>query len=60
MTEGDLTRKIKKESLFKEIQRLESIVREIRNSDGDSNNNDIDILAYKKVIAAKRSELECL
>jgi len=58
MTEGDILRGIEKDLLFKNIKQIESLVREIRNSDGESSENDIDIKAYRQLIKTKRIELE--
>lgn len=60
MTKGDWIRKIKKESLSKEIQRLESTVRELLNAGSDADETDVDIQAYRAVIAEKKAELENL
>jgi hypothetical protein len=60
MTHGDLAREIRKDSLFREIQRLEDIVKGILNNDGDSCETDPDIQAYKKVVAEKKKQLENL
>ena len=58
MTIGDEVRKVKKTSLKREITELKSHLREMRNSNPDSSETDIEIVAYKMVIKEKEKELE--
>jgi hypothetical protein len=54
----DIIREIKKQSLCREIKHLTDTVKSIRNNDPNSSEDDINIQAYRKVIAEKKIELE--
>lgn len=59
-TFGDQVRIIKKESLWNEIQKLEREVGSILKNDPDSSEHDVDVKAYRMVIADKKKEYENL